>query len=635
MVFKSSWTSALAGTVLLFIFLVSCEDDLDTIGDGVIASEPFNTDKAEFDVFAFNRSAIAVQTNRLPLYQIGVYDDPFYGRREAKVTTQISFPGRQGNPVFGNFTQDLEDLPEASRGQDTIPENETVKQVLLYLPYQQTPATTNDRDNDGVPDELESPEDRDDPNSDQDNDGLSDLEERAQGTDPFNPDTDGDGINDGDDDSTIQNTFANTFSLDSILSKRFIGLEDQAPYVGEEFVLKVERSTFFLRDLDPGANFEENQQYFSNTDITSFVDGDPLFEGTVIIDNKEIVTFLDDDPDTEEDESLIVDSRLAPGVQVALDPDFFQENILDKEGSFELLSQSNLSEFIRGLHISLTSSNEDLMILFDLTQANITITYEFDDFVRDDTGDDDDERVERVERDFTLNLLQVQNNVVFGNAVNTFVNDPLPSEVMAQLDNDQENASRLYLKGGSGTFSELRLFDNDASMANQILEEIKANNWVINEANLIFYVDRDALDLNGGAIEPQQLYLYDTNSNLPLYDGSSTAGFTSVDDLLEETFGGNLEKGSDGLGTKYSIRITDYINNLVIRDSILSPIALSVTSNLAITNTQEAESVMGEKVNLPIMNTLNPLGTVLFGNNLPLEDEEKKLKLQIFYTETN
>jgi hypothetical protein len=42
---------------------------------------------------------------------------------------------------------------------------------------------------------------------------------------------------------------------------------------------------------------------------------------------------------------------------------------------------------------------------------------------------------------------------------------------------------------------------------------------------------------------------------------------------------------------------------------------------------------MGQKVDLPVMNTLNPFGTVLFGNNVPVEDENKKLKLQIFYTE--
>lgn len=625
MVFKNSWISALAGTCFLLLFLVSCEEDLDTLGDGVIGGEPFVTDKAEYDVFAFNKSTVAVQTNKLPLYQIGVYDDPFYGRREAKVTTQLTFAGLQGDPVFGNFRQSVEDLPEASRGRDTIPENETIKEVILYLPYQLAGAGDIDRDFDGVPNELDF--DPDDPESDSDEDGVSDNDERIAGSNPLDPGEDGTG------DDFIANNFPRSFALDSIFSRRFVGLENQDPYIGEEFTLKVERSSFFLRDLDPNSNFEESQEYFSNTDITTFVEGDPLFEGVVAIDNMEIVSFSEDDPDTEENEELIINDRLNPGIYVKLMGEdaiaFFQENILDKEGSFELLTQSNFANFIRGLHLSIAPSNEDLMILFDLTQANITITYEFDDFVIDDSEGNTEGGIEKVERDFTLNFIQVQNNLVFGNAVNTFIDDPLPSEVLSQLDNDQENASRLYLKGGSGSFAELSLFDRDLDIANDILDDLKANNWVINEANLIFYVDREALDMNGGTIEPQQLSLFDTRSSLPLFDNTLGAG------LLEETFGGNLERGSDGKGIKYTVRITDYINNLITRDSILSPLTLSVSSSLLITNTLEAESAMSEKEDLPVMNTLNPLGTVLLGSNVPLEEASRKLKLQIFYTDPN
>ena len=71
----------------------------------------------------------------------------------------------------------------------------------------------DDRDNDGVPDELEPTLglDPDNPDSDGDGvfdgdedfdgDGLSNLVEVLIGTDPANPDTDGDGINDSDEDS--------------------------------------------------------------------------------------------------------------------------------------------------------------------------------------------------------------------------------------------------------------------------------------------------------------------------------------------------------------------------------------------------------------------------------------------------
>ena len=66
--------STLVGT--LFLLIASCEDELDTIGEGVVGGEPFTTGKVEYDVFAYNKGITAVQTNRLPLYQLGTFTDP-------------------------------------------------------------------------------------------------------------------------------------------------------------------------------------------------------------------------------------------------------------------------------------------------------------------------------------------------------------------------------------------------------------------------------------------------------------------------------------------------------------------------------------------------------------------------------
>lgn len=616
MIFKIVQISKLIGIFFVLVSLLSCEENLDTLGVGVIDSEPFTTNKAAFDVFAYSRSVEAVQTDRLPLYQLGVYNDPVYGKREAIITSQILFNQASDSLFFGNLTQNTE-------GQSNI-ENETVKEVILYIPYQMVPSSTNDSDGDGVPDDLESLEDRNNPNSDQDGDGLTDLDERTRGTDPFNPDTDGDGTGDAQDSDTQKNTFANTFALDSIFSSRFVG-SNQNAYIGETFNFKVEQSTFFLRDLDPNTNFQERQQYFSNTDLPTFIAAsDALFDDEYTIDNKEIVTFNEDDPNTDDDESKVVASRLNPGIQVSLDTQFFQENILDKEGSFELLNQSNFSEFIRGLHFTLTPSVDDLMILLNLTQANITIRYEFD----------DTSKMEKAEKTITLNFLQGLNNIITGgHAVNTFINDPMPVEIANQLDQSDTNASRIYLKGGSGSFAELRLFDNDETVANEIIESIRDNNWVINEANLSFYVDRELLDALGGTIEPPRLYVYRSDTNQPLYNRATEV--SSSEDPLGRflNYDGILQRDSNGNGIKYSIRITDYINDIIVRDSINAPLRLALTSNIEIATTQEAQGNMGAIVDLPLMNTINPLGTVLFGNNVPIEENDKKLKLEIFYTE--
>ena len=97
--------------VVFFVVLtISCEEELDTLGDGVIEDNPFFAGQEEFDVFAFNKAINAIQTNRLPLYQLGVFSDPVYGNTEARITTQVQLV--MGNPVFGNFSQTTEDNPD-------------------------------------------------------------------------------------------------------------------------------------------------------------------------------------------------------------------------------------------------------------------------------------------------------------------------------------------------------------------------------------------------------------------------------------------------------------------------------------------------------------------------------------------
>ncbi|MEN1784669.1 MAG: DUF4270 domain-containing protein, partial [Bacteroidota bacterium] len=617
------------GMVLLLITMASCEEELTTLGEGVIGGEPFDTDVAEYEVFAFNQRLTAVQTNRMPVYQVGVYNDPIYGRREAIVTTQLTFPELNGNPTFGNFNQATENIADSDDDDNTVEEDETVKEVILYIPYLQVP--NSDTDGDEVPDELDA--DPNNANSDSDDDGVSDIEETRQGSNPLDsssiPTADG----------FVGNSFARTFALDSIFSSTFINSGQQDPFVGKEFTFKVEQSSYFLRDLDPTQGFNDAQAYFSNENIPTFVQGTPLFDEKVTIDNKEFITRQEDNPDTDEIDTLSIATRLPPGIRVALDTTFFQKHLLDMEDSFELLNQSNFSDFIRGLHFSIIpAGDEDLMILFDLTQANITITYEFNDFIPGEDGSAG--TVETVERDFTLNLLQrTDQGAVIGNAVNTFIDDPLPSDIASQLGNSGINADRLYLKGGSGSFTRIKLFNQDDGVAASIISNIKANNWVINEANLVFHVDRDALNNVNGTIEPPRLYLYNLETGNALIDLSTEVSNNQSPSSLGQyqNYDGILRQKTNGEGMSYTVRITDYLNDIIVRDSTNASLGLSLTSDVRIPGTLNAkvDAMNTADVPIPVMHTVNPFGTILFGNNLLPEDEDKRLKLQIFYTTAN
>ncbi|MGB2758409.1 MAG: DUF4270 family protein, partial [Maribacter stanieri] len=555
----------LSGLFLVLGLLVSCEQDLTTVGSGVVGNEPFTTGKEVYDVFAYNKNIEAVQTNKLPIYQLGTYNDPIYGKTQASVTSQLFLSA--ANPSFGNLSQDKEDREGITdESITTIQENETIKEVYLYIPF-----LTNslDSDGDGVVDEYDL--EPDNSSNDNDGDGVSNIVETASNTDPLDSssvDADRDGLNDGDGETIFADSFAEKVELDSIYinGKNY---DDVSKSPLPSFNLKVERSTFFLRDLDPNASFQEAQQYYSNQVFSpDFVTGNPLFEGEVEIIDEEILIPNEDDESTEDVDESQTFTKLQPGIRVALDNEFFQNNILDKEGSSELLSQSNFTEFIRGLHFSIVDQEgNDVLVMFDLKSANITMTYSYDNYdtngTIDDTSDDNPNNI--LEKDFTFSFLSTVATGVSGNAVNTLITENYGPQVLQALDNG-ENASRLYLKGGPGTYAEIKLFEEDGGES--VVEQIRSQNWVINEANLIFYIDRDQLDAAGSAIEPPRLYLYNTENKFPLINTLTEQTDLESSSLFGAylNFDGIIEK-SNGKGVQYSVKITDHINNMVVRDS--------------------------------------------------------------------
>ena len=391
-------------------------------------------------------------------------------------------------------------------------------------------------------------------------------------------------------------------------------------------MLNVNSSGFFLRDLDPNANFLESQEYFSTQDFSSFTE-EELFNGMVTINDQQIVIEPVDDPDTEEDESAGNVERIEPGIRVPLDPTFFQQNILDKEGNTELLSEANLREFFRGIHLSVS---DDIMILLDLANpsAGIIINYEYD---KEEEGS-----TVKEEGEYTFRLLTggepLQNGgraPIQGNAVNTFINEAYPAGVLDQL-NTGTNASRIYLKGGAGTFAEIKLFDQNNG--EDIINQIKANNWIINEANLVFYVDREIVPDN--TQEPPRLYLYNAETNQPIYDPATEISSANTAFGLFLNYDGFLEE-LDGKGIKYTIRVTNHINDLVIRDEDNATLALTTTPDIRITNISNSILSNDVEKEISIPSVLSPFGTVLFGSNVSSEEESKKLQLEIFYTEAN
>ena len=593
--------------ILILITLFSCTKEYNTIGTDILKSDTFKTNVELVPINVVQKATPPFKSNALPAYQLGSINDNLFGTSEASFITQVNLS--EISPNFGLWSQQRENDGDDSNIA-VIEENETVTNVYLDIPFFNN---TFDSDGDGVIDIYDV--DPNDINSDSDGDGLTDIQERANGSDPLNPDTDGDGLTDDKDtDTQNPNAGATQYDVDSLLGNR-----------DASFKIKVQELTYYLRSYDPTDNFESFQKYYSDeTQLLNFA-GFTIHDDEVSIDTNEIVIYKEDDPDTDDvDESEEVKERLTPRLRLPLDKDFFQRKIIDHEGSDDMTNADNFNIYFKGLVLQAYDFSDDLLMILDYSNAKINIEYEYDKYNKNDTDDNtSDDTIDKVKANYELNLS--------GNQINVFNKSAYNQDILNNL-NSSENLSRVFLKGGEGLIAEIDLFtDNDG---NNVLDEIRANGWLVNEANLTMYVDKDKINESGNLIEPFRVYLYDIDAKTPLpdyYIDNSTGPKKSNVKIVHS---GILELDEDDKGLKYKIRISEHIKNIVRNDSISPKLGLAVSSSISNSVNTDVKTTDVMKY-IPLATAINPLGTVLIGPNPEPENFDKRMRLEIYYTEIN
>ena len=593
--------------ILLLITLFSCTKEYNTIGTDILKSDTFKTNVELVPINVVQKATPPFKSNALPAYQLGSINDNLYGKTEASFITQVNLS--EISPNFGLWSQQRENDGDDSNIA-VIEENETVTNVYLDIPFFNN---TFDSDGDGVIDIYDV--DPNDINSDSDGDGLTDIQERANGSDPLNPDTDGDGITDDKDtDTQNPNAGAAQYDVDSLLGN-----------IDASFKIKVQELDYYLRSYDPTDNFESFQKYYSDeTQLLNFA-GFTIHDDEVSIDTNEIVIYKEDDPDTDDvDESEEVKERLTPRLRLSLDKDFFQRKIIDHEGSDDMTNADNFNIYFKGLVLQAYDFSDDLLMILDYSNAKINIEYEYDKYNKNDTDDNtSDDTIDKVKANYELNLS--------GNQINVFNKSAYNQDILNNL-NSSENLSRVFLKGGEGLIAEIDLFtDNDG---NNVLDEIRAKGWLVNEANLTMYVDKDKINESGNLIEPFRVYLYDIDAKTPLpdyYIDNSTGPKKSNVKIVHS---GILELDEDDKGLKYKIRISEHIKNIVRNDSISPKLGLAVSSSISNSVNTDVKTTDVMKY-IPLATAINPLGTVLIGPNPEPENFDKRMRLEIYYTEIN
>jgi hypothetical protein len=593
--------------LLASFFFISCNKDYKTVGLNLIDNNTFSTNLEQIPLNVKMRNITPYVSNTLSTFQLGEYKDNLYGFSKVSFMSQLNF--EDPNLIFGDYRQSDEDNPEDNIFR--IPELETIKNVFLDIPFF---TNIDDDDNDGVINIYDV--DSNDPYSDSDGDGVSDADESNAGQNPLDKDTDGDGILDGEDTESINPYAGRTlYELDSL-----IGNSEAT------FKLKVSELDYFLRPYDPDSNFEKYQKYYSNNKLPENFSGFTLFDKEIKIDSNELVFYNEDDPETEDDdESEEVKERLSPRIRVELDHDFFQTKILDKEGSQEISNLDNFKLYFKGLVIETYDFSDPLLMILNFNDAEIRVVYEYQKYNQQDTPDDTaDDTVDSEEAEFLFKMNGIK--------LNSFKHDPYPGYVYSAIADTITSPERVFLKGGEGIMAEIELFKDDNGV--DVLEEIRSKEWLVNEANISMYIDKDMLSANGGIIEPSRLYLYDLVNKAPVIDYfvDNSAGQKSYQNKV--IHGGLIELDEDKNGLMYKIRISEHIKNVVRNDSTNVKLGLVVSSDILNSINIEVED-SDFMTFTPLSSAINPLGTVLIGPSPSAENFDKRMRLNLFYTEVS
>ncbi|MCM4160543.1 DUF4270 domain-containing protein [Antarcticibacterium flavum] len=379
-------------------------------------------------------------------------------------------------------------------------------------------------------------------------------------------------------------------------------------YGNSPIKLTVSRTNYFINDFDPDANFENRQRYYSDKGAVfeNSIIGDPLYENDSFVPSTAEVSFR------EPNQTGVLDTvTVAPRLRVHLPLEFFQENIIDREGSTELFNNNNFRNFIRGLYFKAEPINDDgTMMLLNFRDSNAGIILYYTNTIEEEGEEDVLE-----ENSFKLN---------FGpNLINTYSQELSPQiEAGIQASNEETGGERLYLKGGQGSMAVIDLFDEEE------LEELRSRDWLINEANLTFYVDQATVQ--GGSTESENIYLYDLTTNQPLsdfYSGRDQSGNLIRNPIHAPV----LERDEDANGIFYKIRITSHIREILEGNTDNVKLGLVVTQNTGLINPAALRTPVGPVSQVPIGSVLTPRGTILHGNLS--SNEDKRLKFNIYYTD--
>lgn len=385
-----------------------------------------------------------------------------------------------------------------------------------------------------------------------------------------------------------------TYELDSV-------------YGTKPFEISVKELTYLLPTLDPDTNLIDNRIYYSDFDFSPFQAGQiadtigftPSNESFYEYERNTDGTFNLDSNGHKQ-----IKDSLSPRLSIKLDTTFFRHKIFDHSGEEILTNAIRFKDYFRGLYIdALPQNNDGRYMMMDFAKAYILLSYTHD--VTDDNGtpsDTSDDTVETVYEEINLKFTAPKTNIY----QNTFSADMQTAINNSDMINGDD---KVYVKGNAGAETIVQLFDT------QQLAELRAKDWMINQAELNFYVDKQAV--SNTLLQAPRLILYDNDQQKLLAD------LDALENIETGAYFDGFLKEDDNENPYYSFKITRHIRNVLKNDSMNVKLALRVSNN--------PKALLQYNDHFLDPDSQNPSGTILYGNQTTTADLKPILK--IYYTD--
>jgi len=447
----------------------------------------------------------------------------------------------------------------------------------------------------------------------------------------------------------------NLYKLDSIYTNNHAGFDPGLGIRFEPINLKVYENGYYLNDFDPN-NVEASPKYYS--DQNALFDGNKI--GAPLNDYPNPLENTAFEPNPKEfvkykvDKDLLpvptVDQRFSPRMRLHLNQAFFKNQNLKVPASI-IVSNNAFKNYFRGLYFKVESASKGTMMSLDFAKGDVTIYY------KQDSAPPTVEvpNPKKQMKSLALKMSAIRSSTIPAlnssmNTVNMLDNDDNPSNpgystAINNLSTDDFHHPSLYLKGGRGSQVFIDLFTED-----ELKELKKKENFLVNQANLIFYIDQDKMYADGDIVnfnddqkkryEPRRLYLYDAENNVPLADYGFDSSTNSGNSKLNKTLLGGIIKKKNGKGVYYKINITEHVNNLINKGAVNVRLALIVAEDINVVGNYFLKTPINNPKKfdrVPVSSVINPIGTILHGSNLdPLDaNYDKRVKFEIYYTKPN